>query len=603
MIEIGAIDFAGVSDELKSYITSTIANSNQGRVVYLCKCLGLGCFQDFYDVTTASADRFVEIARPFAIQFDGEAVFCNEISTLMKGLWVQAEARALRVKIRPSSSFQETRCTAPPSLSSRFRLAKFGSNSPSVSRGSPTPTQSIVSDVESYQNDIAMSQDSVGDSQPTKSYIPRIIYMEGKEGGRPRKKTNDKGSKLRLPPIDERELEYDLLLFTTHLFAGASEIIDDFTAHGFPDGAVREFLIDAFSGRCKTASSINRILGFVFHYIEYSKLTVPHSPFVGKGCVITITGWLKALRGRGHTVPNAGKHALGVANDVLRLNLPLNYPAVKNAARPDTRAVIKHAPIAPFELMLGMGEIANNRLTPEGLRLYAAIFSLMSLASLRFSDLREVLDFWVSDSAVCGRSVDQKDKHGALMTWATPALGLSGSTEWTLPILSFWNNRTAKKADGAFIPLFPAVSKDWCILPMAGTSGGVQPCLARVELFMGREPLLKLHSFRTFIPTCAGQLQLDMDKRRKLGRWSATSTMPDRYDRAVCASELATRSKVLDEIAHGWRPAADFEIPVLPGAAKRKGRNNENETEDSVATDSSETSSVSEEVDISKLYE
>ena len=76
--------------------------------------------------------------------------------------------------------------------------------------------------------------------------------------------------------------------------------------------------------------------------------------------------------------------------------------------------------------------------------------------------------------------------------------------------------------------------------------------------------------------------------------------MPERYDRATCASELATRSKVLAEFAAGWRPAGEFEIPEYHGIIKKRKKGKES---DSAATDTSETSPEEGEVDISKLYE
>ena len=206
----------------------------------------------------------------------------------------------------------------------------------------------------------------------------------------------------------------------------------------------------------------------------------------------------------------------------------------------------------------------------------------------------------MSDTAACGRSINQKDKHGALMSWATPVLGLSGSTEWVMPILSYWNSSFIRKADGQYVGLIPAVSKDWVIAPKTGTFGGVSACLGKIQIMLGREPFLKLHSFRAFIPTCAAQLQFDLEKRRKLGRWSANSAMPDHYDRAACASELATRCQILDSLAEGWRPAKEFEIPTN---SKMRAKQIADGDSDSVASETSETSSAYEEVDISKLGE
>ena len=326
----------------------------------------------------------------------------------------------------------------------------------------------------------------------------------------------------------------------------------------------------------------------------------PHAPLAGKGCVITITGWLEVLRLRGHTVPNAGRRALAVVSQVIRLNLPLDYPDVKMAGRLDSHAIVKHAPMPPFELMSDFERVATNRSLPEGLRLYASIFTLMSLAPLRLSDLREVQQFRKSDTAACGRSVDQKCKFGTIKPWATPLTGLNGNTGWVQPTLDFWDTQVSKFGQGVLRTLIPAVSDEWDIIDRIGSDGVVRAGLARLGSFVGRDPSLKLHSFRRFIPTCAGQLEFGLSKRRKLGRWSAKSIMPEKYDRATCAAELAVRFRVLNSVAGDWRPAAEFEIPEIPdlkiNTAKHEGS-------DSVNSETSGSSTASKEIDISKLDE
>ena len=45
--------------------------------------------------------------------------------------------------------------------------------------------------------------------------------------------------------------------------------------------------------------------------------------------------------------------------------------------------------------------------------------------------------------------------------------------------------------------------------------------------------------------------------------------MPERYDKAECATELRLREKILKEVRAGWRPSGAFELPmeVKAGAA------------------------------------
>ena len=81
----------------------------------------------------------------------------------------------------------------------------------------------------------------------------------------------------------------------------------------------------------------------------------------------------------------------------------------------------------------------------------------------------------------------------------------------------------------------------------------------------GLPKLLKLHSARTRFATCARQLEFSLEERTALGHWKPGSLMPNLYDRAVCATELKLRNKILEEIKAGWEPVHAFEIPNNTG--------------------------------------
>ena len=136
--------------------------------------------------------------------------------------------------------------------------------------------------------------------------------------------------------------------------------------------------------------------------------------------------------------------------------------------------------------------------------------------------------------------------------------------------------------------VIPALDNEWDILQRPAKYGAVQTRLAKLEAMVGRTPLLKLHSFRSFLPTCASQLNFSRENREALGRWRAGSLMPDRYGRAACVTELRLRNSVLEQFARGWRPSLDLEVAPKNGT----------EGEGSVA---SETSVMSSEPDIGDL--
>ena len=58
----------------------------------------------------------------------------------------------------------------------------------------------------------------------------------------------------------------------------------------FSDGAIREFLLDAFSQKCRKAPSLNKVLAFVYEYVEFSKLDVPRPQSTGKGASSRLHG-------------------------------------------------------------------------------------------------------------------------------------------------------------------------------------------------------------------------------------------------------------------------------------------------------------------------
>ena len=39
--------------------------------------------------------------------------------------------------------------------------------------------------------------------------------------------------------------------------------------------------------------------------------------------------------------------------------------------------------------------------------------------------------------------------------------------------------------------------------------------------------------------------------------------MPDKYDRAVCATELRIRSEIITKVNNGWRPCREYELPDM----------------------------------------
>ena len=249
---------------------------------------------------------------------------------------------------------------------------------------------------------------------------------------------------------------------------------------------------------------------------------------------------------------------------------------------------MKTAPSVDTELIIALERAAMNRDNTPGFRLYCALFLLLAFSSLRFADTTQVECVFNSGTALCGSGVNSKDKSGDLMSWATPITGLLGSAAWAKPILDFWERLNFNKVEqGALKSLFPHVDNDWEVNYKRGASFGlVQNKLIKIARELGYSDKINLHPFRGWAPTCASQLNFPREDRGKLGHWAPGSIMPERYDKAICATELKLRDTIFSKLRSGWRPQHAFQVGSQDTPAMV-------EAELDVDSDTSETSTAS----------
>ena len=370
-------------------------------------------------------------------------------------------------------------------------------------------------------------------------------------------------------------------------------------AANFDNGRISEFLDRAFSKSCHTDVARRRVLRNVYEFTSFLRSTAPDCPRNGPAIMISIVNFLDYSRRRGDSAPHAVRADFGMFCNVLGLDWSLTHPAVYVASLKSRLKMEKQAPLPPFEFVVALERAAANAKEDPGVRLYAAIFFLMTMASLRFCDLSDVQKLWKTKTAVCGISINHKDGGWALMNWATPRSGINTKGVWFQIIDQFWC-KIKPKSEDEFAPLFPRVTPEWIIdRKRPGTSGTVQAALTRLEGRLGFPPLCTLHSPRNWFPTMGDQLLFPGEKRNRLGRWAKGSKMPEKYDRTFCVSELKIRDDILQELNKGWTPEDNFEIPT-----KKKEERDELET--SPAGDTSVVTTPSDmrsEVDISKIYE
>ena len=266
-------------------------------------------------------------------------------------------------------------------------------------------------------------------------------------------------------------------------------------------------------------------------------------------------------------MPAIARWALKVFDGILALELPLRHPAVmaqvsKGALNPTPR---KQAPPLPIELLQALGRVTGDKAIPFGFRLYASLYILMALASLRFSDTRVVFHVWVTETAFCGRSRDLKRKGRPIIAWASPIAGLNNNPTWARNIMRSWNND--HPAHPAHRSLYPSVAEQWKVGRASADSFSLALRMFRgICVKLGVEnPKWALRTASAWPPPCANQLGWSEEERRKHGHWATGSAMVGHNDRACCTAGMRLRDRILAQIRDdSGAPTDAFQVPTRP---------------------------------------
>ena len=319
----------------------------------------------------------------------------------------------------------------------------------------------------------------------------------------------------------------------------------------------------AIGKRCATEKSRVKVAGFASTYVMFAAQR--KAIFHGEGALFVMIEFFTLLRRRGKTVPGMAKWALRVYDEILNLTLPLDHPAIVALTareRSELPKLAKQAPMLELCLLLDLERVSTDKERPLGMRFYASAYLLMVFASLRFSDVKAVFEIWRSETAICGRSIDKKQKSRPIITWATPSQGFESKGAWADPLFSIWEKHPP--VTGGHHSLFRFSSDSWEIdLTRRPPYYAVLEMFKKLCEFLGyANPKWTLHSARNWFPTCANQLGWSEDDRRRLGHWAPGSQMMEKYDRAICTTELRLRGSIFDLIPdHKWLPTPAFEVP------------------------------------------
>ena len=346
------------------------------------------------------------------------------------------------------------------------------------------------------------------------------------------------------------------------LFSDVSDTFRFCASAAYERKAVVKFITQSLRNRCKTDRTLARITSFIKGFYDFTTSRDPPLPFHGKECLLAVTEWLSMLQIRGDSIPGMGRYALRVFGEALGVVFPIDHPAVRGLACRKTRKT-KTAPMLKTEFLFALEKLACDKAAEPSDRLYSALFTLLALASLRFGDTKQTAELRSTGSCITGCGIDQKNKSSEFLSWATPLKGVTGSTAWAEPILKFWESTKPVRGAETLHFLFPHIDGGGRIVGSRAASFGlVQARLTKLELKLGFDKSARVHSFRGWAPTCASQLRFSREDREKLGHWAPGSIMPERYDKAECATELRLREGILEKIRTGWRPSGAFELPT-----------------------------------------
>ena len=367
------------------------------------------------------------------------------------------------------------------------------------------------------------------------------------------------------PPFDSdlKSAVWDLALN----FAETSPLLCGFRRAGVAKERIIILTLEAVMQQCKsvsnTKSTVKNVSGLVRYFLDFR--SDEEVTLTGESSLVLIHDYLEQAASRGRTVPASIRQSLNNWATALQIEWPLDHSLVNSACAVEQTTPPKQAPaMAVSTIKLLEGIAINKEVTPFK-RQFAAGILLMSYASLRFSDAQRLKSLEVNSDSVFGTLLHCKTKkpHGLDWPWACPIMGMTGTKEWIQPILDY---RDAHLRTNGVLPsfTFPCVNHVWELeSAKAAPYSATRRKLALLCTALGdpNGELYTLHSPKNLFPTAANQMNFDRRELNIIGNWSSPSRMPERYDRAVCATELLLRNTIIQRFVSGWGLTPSFHLP------------------------------------------
>ena len=179
----------------------------------------------------------------------------------------------------------------------------------------------------------------------------------------------------------------------------------------------------ALSNRFRTVATRERVCEFAQQFLEFALYRSRPLPFYGGTSAPEIVSRTDHIRLRGESVPHLGRYFLVSFGDAAGVDFAAERPAVRAESTARRIRAAESAAGVPIDLARKMGWAATDSSRPAEMQSMAALFLLLIFAPLRFSDIRDVTEIWVTETALRGRSLDRKDKGGLVRSRAAPKSG------------------------------------------------------------------------------------------------------------------------------------------------------------------------------------
>ena len=210
---------------------------------------------------------------------------------------------------------------------------------------------------------------------------------------------------------------------------------------------------------------------------------------------------------------------------------------------------------------------------PTGpLRCVAGFICSLAWGCVRFHDCQHVNQMTLTRDSLLCRCYDMKGKKN-VETFAVLRVGCT-QRDWVEQWLHELNEHGLPGKD--FVLLRPSMSATTFTMSVADYTdvNSAMRLLLQTHGFSVEDSLgWTLHSWRHLLPTMSRQLRHPNAETNEIGHWSLESGMAQRYDGALCCTELLLKADIRKALKDGWKVSAAGEVPLAK--PKRRKRSSE----------------------------